>query len=136
MICFAITSKKLGTIKNLDRFPLPLLAKPSACSGEKSRNLSCWCGSSNCGRRALDGAAGTTRRTLGRGQTLADRGQTSVMELAGRQDGAAAHQGPGEGSGVRAWLELHLPAAGLEQHPAGVKEAILAKIVLGNSGQE
>ena len=71
---------------------------------------------------------------LDRGQTLADRGQTSVMELAGRQqDGAAAHQGPGEGSGVRAWLELHLPAAGLEQHPAGVKEA---KIVLGNSGQE
>ena len=111
-------SKKLGTIKNLDRFPLPLLAKPSACSGEKSRNLSCWCGGSNCGRRPLDGAAGTTRRTwVGRGQTLADRWQTSVMELAGRQqDGAAAHQGPGEGSGVRAWLELHLPAAGLE-HP-------------------
>ena len=74
---------------------------------------------------------------LDRGQTLADRWQTSVMELAGRQqDGAAAHQGPGEGSGLRAWLELHLPAAGLEQHPAGVKEAILAKIVLGNSGQE
>ena len=137
MICFAITSKKLGTIKNLDRFPLPLLVKPSSCSGENSRNLSCWCGSSNCGRRPLDGAAGTSRRTLDRGQTLADRWQTSVMELAGRQqDGAAAHQGPGEGSGVRAWLELHLAAAGLEQHPAGVKEAILAKIVLGNSGQE